>query len=698
MRSFRYSVAVALSAVCLAAFLMLGGGVLQAQSQTGTKNMILFIGDGFGIAPKTATRMALGQGKVGSRFSSDQNFQIMALDKLKYNATITTHSLNSWITDSAPGASVYACGKSGKVDNEMISIDPLNNYTPIQTILEAAKKAGYAVGLVTTTRMTHATPAAFGSHIWNRDLENYIAAQYISASQADYEAIFNASTNATFKYSAARDWVLPTPKVGVEIDVLLGGGSRHFLPQATPGPNNVVRDRSGNPILRTSGSQITLGSASRADGVDLVEIAKQRGYTYVNSRDALLGLDTNQFTPGSNRKLLGLFRNSHSSYEQDRQINFQHEPTLAELTRIAIAVLKRKSTKGFFLMVEGGRIDHMEHANVGGVSFMMDGATERWGIKVDSLAFLDDGSYNGAAAATTAQNVYGSDYLIKEVLSFDYAVEEGRKFMNDRTNGQTLIMSTSDHECGGLAVVGLHDEADLQANGTKIRTYAKTPSQTSAAIPNPQTTVARGDAAIGGWFPEYSLVKFQDFNWPQAPATGRRIVISYGSNPVVNGNSTRVAGGTPGNHTPQDILVHADDNMSGDFAKRLTGRGLLDNTDLNPIMLDFMGVQLTTAVAETRIAPLTTNGAILVSPNPVTNSAVTFSLTVSESSNVMVDVYNALGQRVRRLGTFPYTAGTHTIQWNKQDDFGTEVESGAYFVVMSSEKGRSTEKFVVSMR
>ena len=93
----------------------------RAQASGANNNVIIYIGDGFGLAPKTAARMALGQGTAGKRFASDAGFQVLALDKLKYNATVTTHSLNSWITDSAPGASVYACGKPGKQDNEVIS-------------------------------------------------------------------------------------------------------------------------------------------------------------------------------------------------------------------------------------------------------------------------------------------------------------------------------------------------------------------------------------------------------------------------------------------------------------------------------------------------------------------------------------------------------------------------------------------------
>jgi hypothetical protein len=102
--------------------LLLAGGLLlaatteqrvHAQAAATNNNVILYIGDGFGLAPKTAARMAMGQGRDGKRFASDPGFQVLALDKLKYNATVTTHSLNSWITDSAPGASVYQHAAGG---------------------------------------------------------------------------------------------------------------------------------------------------------------------------------------------------------------------------------------------------------------------------------------------------------------------------------------------------------------------------------------------------------------------------------------------------------------------------------------------------------------------------------------------------------------------------------------------------------
>nr|GFC33560.1 hypothetical protein [Tanacetum cinerariifolium] len=199
---------------------------------------------------------------------ADAGFQGLSLDKLKYNATVTTHSLNSWITDSAPGASVYACGKPGKQDNEVIALNP-GSGAAIETILEAAKKQGYAVGIVSTARITHATPASFASHIWFRDLEDYIAAQYVASTQTQYEAIFNSSPTTSYRYQANRDWVLPTPKVGVELDVVLGGGARHFLPRTAASPYKAVVDAAGAPITNAAGT-------ARAAGREQQHCAVQR--------------------------------------------------------------------------------------------------------------------------------------------------------------------------------------------------------------------------------------------------------------------------------------------------------------------------------------------------------------------------------------------------------------------------------------
>jgi alkaline phosphatase len=633
------------------------------------RNVILYIGDGYGIAPKTATRMALGQGQDGRRFSSDLNFQAMAIDKLRYVTMVTTHSKNSWITDSAPGATVYAAGKKGKVHNEAIAFD-MDTNQPIETILENAKKNGYAVGLVTSTRVTHATPADFASHIWNRDIEDIIATQYISKSQSEYAAVFGAT------YDTTKHWVLPAPKVGVELDVVLGGGSRHFLPRTVSSLNAILRDSDGNVITKTVGRTDTVKMAGRrADNVDLVEIAKTRGYVYVNSRSALKSVDLTQFTTANNKKLLGLFNADHVNYEQDRQIDATWEPSLAEMTDIAIKVLQAKSPKGFFLMVEGGRIDHLEHANAGGVSFSSD--TTHLVLEYDREARTPDALYTAAgAAAARRTGIYGSDYLIKEVMAFDYAIERGRALLTDR-NSQTLIFSTSDHECGGTAIVGLHDEADAQRNGTKVRSYARTPVQdTLIGINNPRPA---GLTPGAKWFPDYELYDFQGFKYPRPKtATGQRIVIAYGSNPLANGNGTKI-GATPGNHTPQDIFVGADDNLNGQFASRITGRGLLDNTDLTPIMRDFLGLS---DFQMGLVDPTTTQKLQMnVFPNP---SSSTFQLTfqLEKTAEVSLEIYSLNGQLISSLNAGKLASGTQQLTWNGNNAQGIAVMSGVYVAVV----------------
>jgi alkaline phosphatase len=518
------------------------------------KNVILYIGDGFGIAPKTAARMAMGQGQTNKKYAYDPDFQVLELDKLRFTGMAMTHSENSWTTDSAPGATVYATGQ--KIDNEVIAFD-LKINEPIETILEKAKKEGYAVGLVTTTRVTHATPASFGSHIWHRDLEDYIAAQLISSSEKEYQEVFNNSPIDSLKFNPERDWILPVCKKGVEIDVIFGGGAKHFLPKHY---KDTIESKSGKFIFQEGG---------RNDNSNLIGLAKKRGYTYVNTREKLLNLDLNQFKKGSKNKALGLFKSSHISYEQDRQLNHTLEPSLADMTAIAIEILKRKGgNKGFFLLVEGGRIDHLGHANAGGVS-------KSCRFEVDSITFPPDGG-NKRLQNTEQGNLYGSDYLIKEVLSFDYAIAEGRKLLKDK-NRETLLFSTSDHECGAVALIGLYDSTI-----NSLRTYANEPTQKHHLAAKPQN-ISRGDEKTKGWFPDYVYYDFQKRKYPKPrTSNSRRLIITYASNPATLG------GGCGGNHTPQDVWVGGDDNLNGKYASKISNKGILDNTELYGIMKSFL--------------------------------------------------------------------------------------------------------------
>ncbi|MBJ6763187.1 alkaline phosphatase [Myxococcaceae bacterium JPH2] len=277
------------------------------------KNVIFFLGDGMGPTTVTATRIYV-YGEAGK----------LQMEKLPRTALIKTYSLDAQTTDSAPSMSAYMTGV--KMRNEVLSMSPdtvarieadghcaaTGNGSPVRTILELAKAAGKSVGSITTTELTHATPAATYSHICHRDLAYDIAAQAVPG---------GAGAN---------------PSLGTGVDVLMGGGANHWTPvNATTNPKG------------------------RPDGRDLVEELRSQGYTYV--KDAT-GLRT---IPSTTTKLIGLFSaTSHMSYELDRDST--KEPSLAEMTLAAIQVLKKASAadnddRGFFLMVEGGRIDHALH-------------------------------------------------------------------------------------------------------------------------------------------------------------------------------------------------------------------------------------------------------------------------------------------------------------------------------------------------
>ncbi|HEY63103.1 MAG TPA: alkaline phosphatase [Caldilineae bacterium] len=208
---------------------------LTNQITTGkhARAIILFIGDGMGEAQRTAGRWA-AVGRDG----------MLAMDAMPFSGWSCTASANSAVTDSAAAATALATGV--KTNNGMIAVDPAGR--PLTTILERAQTRGKAVGLVTTTQVTHATPAAFAAHVRSRKEMLEIARQMIAAG----------------------------------VDVLLGGGEDEFLP--------------------TTMSGCYPQPGERSDGRNLIAEAVAVGYTYVCDADALAAVD-----PTSTSRLLGLF-------------------------------------------------------------------------------------------------------------------------------------------------------------------------------------------------------------------------------------------------------------------------------------------------------------------------------------------------------------------------------------------------------
>lgn len=260
-----------------------------------------------------------------------------------------TRSTSSLITDSAAGATAFSCGK--KSYNGAISVLP--DHSPCGTVLEAAKKAGYMTGLVVTTRITDATPACFAAHVNRREEEDRIAEQMVGEHP-----------------------------LGRVVDLMFGGGKCHFLPNSSRG-------------------------SCRGDGKDVVEMAKNQDFSYVSDKKGFDGLN---FGSGVKLPLLGLFAHTDIPYEVDRRNMNEIYPSLDEMARTALRALSdatKDSDQGFFLMIEGSRIDHAGHGN-------------------DPVA------------------------QVHEVLAYDKAFANVLDFL-DKDDVEGVLVGTSDHETGGLA-------------------------------------------------------------------------------------------------------------------------------------------------------------------------------------------------------------------------------------------------------
>uniref|UniRef100_A0A8C3HST1 Alkaline phosphatase n=1 Tax=Chrysemys picta bellii TaxID=8478 RepID=A0A8C3HST1_CHRPI len=289
------------------------------------KNLILFLGDGMGVPTITATRILKGQlqGKLGPETP-------LAMDAFPYVALSKTYNVDRQVPDSAGTATAYLCGV--KANYQTIGVSAAAKYSQCNTTLGnevvsvLRSLAGKSVGIVTTTRVQHASPAGNYAHVVNRDW-------YADASMPDTALQENCKDIA---------WQLVH---NVNFTVILGGGRKYMTPKGTPDPE-YPSNAAQNGIRKDDKNLITLWLESK-------QVTGASGlWPRSHARPHLVSV------PPS-----GLFEPGDMKYDLLR--NSTLDPSLTEMTEAAIQILNR-NPRGFYLFVEDkwGRIDHGHHDGV----------------------------------------------------------------------------------------------------------------------------------------------------------------------------------------------------------------------------------------------------------------------------------------------------------------------------------------------
>lgn len=300
------------------------------------KNVILFVGDGMGVTTITAARILEGQ-KKSPNWGGEENE--LSFEKFPYLAHSKTYQANQQVPDSAPTMTAIVTGM--KTNDGMLSVDPSvkgsGNYQDAQvptnrlaTILEQAEERGMWTGVVSTARLTHATPGACYAHSPNRDWESD-AELSPGAALAGFPDIARQLIDFTVREAKMNG------HQSQGLEVAMGGGRSKFLTSKDQDPEDKGK------------------FGERLQG-NLIQEWTKRGGTFVYDQKEFAKIDPDKTGP-----VLGLFERSHMEYELERAKDTAGEPSLTEMTEKAIQILE-KSPQGFFLMIEGGRIDHGHHA------------------------------------------------------------------------------------------------------------------------------------------------------------------------------------------------------------------------------------------------------------------------------------------------------------------------------------------------
>jgi alkaline phosphatase len=428
------------------------------------KNIIILLGDGMGVAHRTAARLV----KYGVTAGHPNGF--LAMEQFPGTGLITTHSLNTIITDSAPGMAGYSTGNHS--NNNQEGVYPANVINPfyaprVEYMAEYLHRTmGKSLGLVTTADVEDATPAANAIHTANRNAGTGICDQYLDESDAG-----------------------GTGRFGTGLSVLMGGGRRWFLPGSKYGSSrSASTDYAGLPADLIAAWNLPASAAGAADpNRYLLQDFVNAGFAYVDSSTAL----NNVISNGAPNKLLGLFGYGNMNVTLDKiakrrnqllpgtttfAVDDYHapdQPMLNEMTDAALPVLA-KNGNGFVLMVEGAHIDKQSHA--------MD-----------------------------------ADRVIDETIEFDNAVASARRFAD--AAGDTVVIVLADHECAGFSLIGaltggINNLKNLPPDNAKLDPSVQ---------PERQKVVGTADAA---GFPRYTILAD---GYPQTFDIDGKILVGYGA-------------------------------------------------------------------------------------------------------------------------------------------------------------------------
>jgi alkaline phosphatase len=440
------------------------------------KNIIILLGDGMGAAHRTAARIVsqgYAQGKAKGR---------LAMDTFPITGMVMTSSLNSIVTDSAPGMSNYVSGNKAQNNQEGVwpddTADAFDNprFEYLSEYLHRLQ--GKALGIVTTADVFDATPAANAVHTSNRGAGTGIVDQYLDD---------RGLTGLT---------------------VLMGGGRKWFLPNST----NAVQPVSGvynlvNGSQRTSATDYVLPSdiisgwgaapGAKDNNRDLIADFQAAGFAYASDKASLDSATT--VTPD---KLLGLFAFSNMNVSMDKigkrrgqstvvdDYGFPDQPMLDEMAGAALKVLA-KNPAGFVAMIEGASIDKQAH--------LMD--TDRW---------------------------------ILEAIEFDHAVQVAKDFA--LAHPDTLVIVTADHECSGAAIIGASTVSAAQLAANAAATPTGTGTKTSLMRDgSPDAVIPPGGTPANPVVGNYDAAKFPAYSnsadgFPATTDINNKMLVGYGAN------------------------------------------------------------------------------------------------------------------------------------------------------------------------